>query len=58
MLDVVHDAHELVSRAAVYVGLTPGYIAAGLPQAVADRCRQADVSAGGVQRLQTLLAGI
>jgi hypothetical protein len=58
LLDVVHDVHELVSRVAVYTGVSASAVAAELPQHLADRCPGADVSAGGLRRLQSLLSGV
>lgn len=58
LLDVVHDVHELVSRVGVYGGVAATVVAANLPQHVANRCPGADVSAGGLRRLQSLLRGV
>ena len=55
LLDVVSDTHELVAHAAVHGGLTAGDVTAGLPRALADYCPWADVSAGGLKRLEDLL---
>lgn len=55
LLDVIHDAHELVGHLCVHAGVPATEVAARLPQCIADRCRAADVSAGGLSRLKVLL---
>lgn len=56
MLDVIHDAHELVSRIAVHAGVSASAIATDLPRHLAQRGPAADVSSRGLKRLADLLA--
>jgi hypothetical protein len=58
LLDVVHDVHELLARVAVYSGVSGAVVAGRLPDRLARRCPDADVSAGGLRRLQQLLKGV
>ncbi len=58
LLDVVHDAHELLARIGVYSAVSAAAVAERLPDRLARRCPDADVSAGGLRRLQQLLRGV
>lgn len=55
LLDVVHDTQELIAHVCVHAGVTAANVAAHLPQHIANRCPEADVSASGLRRLQALL---
>jgi hypothetical protein len=57
LLDVVSDVEELIAHICVSAGIPAADVRANLPHALVMRCPQADVSAGGLRRLATLLHG-
>jgi hypothetical protein len=56
LIDVIHDAHELIGHLAVNGGVTARAVLERLPQALANFAPDAGVSAPGLQRLIDLLS--